>query len=63
MGPYIQLGLDGSLMVCVREPALEGKANKAVIQELAKHFNVPKSNITLKSGTSSKHKTFVITEY
>lgn len=59
-GPYIQMGLDGSLMVCVREPALEGKANKAVILELAKHFDVPKSHITLKRGASSKYKTFSI---
>ncbi len=59
-GPYIQLGLDGTLLVCVKEPALEGKANKAVIEELAKHYEVPKSRITLKSGASSKYKTFTI---
>lgn len=59
-GSYIQMGLDGSLMVCVKEPALEGKANKAVILELAKHYEVPKSNISLRSGASSKHKTFII---
>ena len=60
-GPYIQMGLDGSLMVCVKEPALDGKANKAVILELAKHYKVPKSNISLRSGASSRHKTFNIT--
>lgn len=59
-GPYIQLGLDGSLLVCVREPALEGKANKAVIKELAKYYDVPKSQVTLKSGASHKYKTFLI---
>ena len=59
-GPYIQLGLDGSLLVCVREPALEGEANKAVLKELAKYYEVPKSHITLKSGASSKHKQFII---
>lgn len=58
--PYIQLGLDGSLMVCVREPALAGKANQAVISELAKHFDVPVSSIKLKRGASSKYKTFII---
>lgn len=56
------MGLDGSLMVCVKEPALEGKANKAVIHELAKHYEVPKSNITLRSGASSKYKTFNIAD-
>lgn len=59
-GPYIQLGLDGSLLVCVREPALDGKANKAVIEELAKHFDTPRSTIALKNGASSKYKTFTI---
>jgi uncharacterized protein len=60
-GPYIQMGLDGSLLVCVKEPALAGKANKAVILELAKHYKVPKSYIILRSGASSRHKTFKIT--
>lgn len=59
-GPYIQLGLDGLLMVCVREPALEGKANIAVINELAKYYDVPKSRISLKSGSTGKYKTFII---
>ena len=59
-GPYIQLGLDGSLLVCVKEPALEGKANNAVIGELAKHYKVPKSSVKLKSGATSKYKSFII---
>ena len=59
-GPYIQLGLDGSLLVCVKEPALEGKANIAVIQELAKYYNVPKTSITLINGAKSKYKIFEI---
>jgi uncharacterized protein len=60
-GPYIQLGLDGSLLVCVREPALEGKANQAVIQQLSEYFKVPKSRIKIKTGAATKHKTFIIT--
>lgn len=59
-GPYIQLGLDGSLLVCVREPALDGKANKAVIKAIAEHFQTPKSMVTLKKGATSKYKTFEI---
>jgi hypothetical protein len=59
-GPYVQLGLDGSLLICVKEPALEGKANRAVIEELARHYDVPKSVITLRSGASSKYKTFSV---
>ncbi len=59
-GPYVQLESDGSLIVCVREPALEGKANTAVIKELANYFDVPKSSIKLKSGSAGKYKTFTI---
>lgn len=59
-GPYIQLGLDGSLLICVKEPALDGKANKAVIEELAKYYNVPKTSITLINGAKSKYKIFEI---
>ena len=59
-GPYIQLGLDGSLLVCVREPALDGKANKAVTEELARYYDVPKSSIKHKSGMTSKYKVFIV---
>lgn len=59
-GPYTQLGIDGPLLVCVREPALEGKANKAVIKELARYYEVPKPHIALKSGETSKYKAFII---
>ncbi len=48
------------MLVCVKEPALEGKANNAVIEELAKHYDVPKSSVKLKSGVSSKYKLFTI---
>lgn len=59
-GPYIQLGIDGSLLVCVQEPALEGKANKAVIDQLAKHYNVKKSAVKLIKGSNIKYKQFSI---
>lgn len=44
----------------MREPALEGKANSAVIKELAKYYDVPKSHIKLKKGLTGKYKTFEI---
>lgn len=59
-GPAIQLGLDGGMLVYVKEPALDGKANRAVIELLAKHFNVPKSKIWILRGLKSNHKTFQI---
>ncbi len=46
--------------VSVKEPAKEGKANKAVIELLSEYFNVPKSKIIILSGVKSRHKTIEI---
>jgi len=54
----MQAALDGSLLVRVREPAVEGKANRAVVELLAEYFNVPKTNVRLVSGHKSKVKFF-----
>ena len=55
-GSLVQPALDGSLLIFVREAAVEGKANEAVIKLLAAHFGVPKSNVRLVSGHKSKIK-------
>lgn len=52
----------GTLHIYVREPPLEGKANKATISALADYFKVSKSNIRLVSGAKLKHKVFSIME-
>lgn len=59
-GPLVETQSDGSLLVYVREPAQEGKANEAVVALLASHFGVPKSSVRLASGASSRHKRFEI---
>lgn len=59
-GPAVQLALDGSLLVYVHEPAIDGKANKAVTELLAQYFKVPKSHVQLVSGRTSRHKRFII---
>jgi len=59
-GPSVELGTDGLLLVGVKEMAIDGKANKAVIEQLAKYFDVAKSTIILKSGATSKYKAFII---
>ncbi|KKS14528.1 MAG: hypothetical protein UU77_C0009G0017 [candidate division WWE3 bacterium GW2011_GWC1_41_7] len=46
--------------VYVREPALEGKANNAVVNVLSKLYKVPKSRIKLVAGSKSKIKTFEV---
>lgn len=48
------------LVVKVNEPPVDGKANKRVIELLAKHFNVAKSQVALVAGAKSKLKTFAI---
>jgi len=48
----------GDLHVYVNQPALEGKANKAVAEALAEYFKVSKSKISLVRGDKSKQKTF-----
>lgn len=58
--PRIEPDLFGTLHVYVSEPALEDRANIAVIEALAKHFKVPKSTIRFVSGKKLKHKLFEI---
>ncbi len=57
-GPPVEVGSDGELTVDVREPAVDGKANNAVIQLLAAHFQLPRSRVELVSGATSRLKRF-----
>lgn len=56
--PRVEKDLFGGLHVYVKEPPLEGKANKAVIASLAEFLKIPKSRMVLKKGIKSKQKTF-----
>jgi uncharacterized protein (TIGR00251 family) len=49
-----------SWKVYVSAPAVDGKANKALIEVLAKHFQVPKSQIEIIKGLKSRRKTINI---
>lgn len=51
---------DYNFIVYTKAPAIEGKANKAVMLLLAKHFNVSKSAVNLLRGHNSKQKVFEI---
>jgi uncharacterized protein (TIGR00251 family) len=51
---------DGGLIVKVRVPPVDGKANERVIELLAEHFKKPKSLIKLLHGSSGKKKIFEI---
>ncbi|AZZ38253.1 hypothetical protein CIK05_01375 [Bdellovibrio sp. qaytius] len=51
---------DGSYMVRVNVPPVDGKANERVIELLSEYFRQPKSLIALVSGPKSKKKIFSI---
>lgn len=59
-GPLVQPDLFGNLLVFVREPAVDGKANRAVVELLADYFKLPKTNITLIRGATTRTKVFEI---
>ena len=43
-------------VVRVKEPPVEGKANRAVLKLLARHFGVPESRLRIVSGLTGKNK-------
>ena len=54
---------DGSLTVHLKSPPVDGKANNELIVLLAKHFNVPKSQITILVGLTGRNKLVNIENY
>jgi uncharacterized protein YggU (UPF0235/DUF167 family) len=59
-GPLVETADNGSLTLYVRERAVEGKATEAVIRLLAAQLGVPRSEVTLLSGATSRVKRFRI---
>jgi uncharacterized protein (TIGR00251 family) len=54
-------GLHGeALKIRLNAPAIEGRANEALIKFIAQLFNVPTRKIILKRGEKSRHKTLII---
>lgn len=54
--PRVEEDLTGQIHVHVSSPPREGKANKAVIEALAKHFGVKKHAVRLVSGHTANIK-------
>lgn len=46
--------------ISVKEPPIEGRANEAITKLLAEYLKVPRSQIKLISGATSKRKVFEI---
>ena len=51
---------ENSYRLRVSAPAIEGKANDAVIELLSEYFDIPKSRIIILKGRASKNKIVVI---
>lgn len=51
---------EGSLKVAVTQVAEKGKANKAVIEQLARALELRRSQFELLSGDTSHHKRFLV---
>ncbi|MGK7914337.1 MAG: DUF167 domain-containing protein [Prochloraceae cyanobacterium] len=52
----IEESADGSFLVRLKSPPIDGKANKELLELIAKKFHISRSQITIKSGLSSKNK-------
>ena len=51
---------NNSIKIALTSPPVDGKANKALIQFLARLCGVPKSAVRIVAGESSRNKTIVI---
>lgn len=51
---------DAHFIVKVKAPPVDGKANIAIIEALAEHFNIGQSRVRLVSGSVAKQKVFEI---
>lgn len=52
VGPY-----GDAIKVKLTSPPLEGRANKELVELLAKEFGIPKKDVEILSGKNSKNKT------
>ncbi|MGK2853554.1 MAG: DUF167 domain-containing protein [Microbacteriaceae bacterium] len=55
-GPLVVVDDERELTVFLRERAVDGKANDALVRVLAEHFGVSKSRVTIVRGHASRTK-------
>lgn len=48
-------------VVHTKKQAIEGEANRSIVEIIAEYFNVPKTSVVIKSGKRSKLKIVEIT--
>jgi uncharacterized protein YggU (UPF0235/DUF167 family) len=55
-GPLVETDVNGSLTVFLRERAVDGMANEALIALIADHLGCRKGSVVIRSGHSARHK-------
>lgn len=54
--PGLEEAGDGTWIARVKSPPVDGKANDELIELVARHFGVRKSDVSIKSGASARMK-------
>ena len=47
---------DGTWLARIKAPPVDGKANLELVKLIARHFGLPRSRVTIKSGASGRMK-------
>ncbi len=53
---------DGTWLARVQSPPVDGKANRELVELVARHFAVRRSQVSIKSGASARVKLVLIEE-
>lgn len=53
---------DGTWLAQLKSPPVDGKANEELVALVAKHFKRPKSDVSIRSGASSRLKLIQISD-
>jgi uncharacterized protein (TIGR00251 family) len=56
IAPLIEEEHNGNMTIYVHEPPIDGKANKALMELIAKHLGVPKSRVSIVRGQYTRQK-------
>ncbi|RMD82008.1 MAG: YggU family protein [Lentisphaerae bacterium] len=51
---------DGHLVIGLKSPPVEGKANTELIKYLAKYFDLPRIDVEIINGTKNRRKTVLL---
>lgn len=61
--PNVEIQSDGTWLVHVNAPAVDGKANVRLIEIVAEHCGVRKSAVSIRSGATARIKLIEVDDY